>query len=421
MVRTRVRELFDRQRQDAVGVLAVHYPLPSDVLSDARWERLALHRNPRLPWAALLEARTPPLELRLDLLSSNAGSFWSESRIARHEERWDWVKLSSNAHLPWSSQLIRRFASKWDWGQLSLNRHVPLTPSLIHSFQDRWVFSRLAANPAVQWDGTLVKTYDTRLGEPDPDWYPALADDAPTQLVPGIMLAQDGWAHLQQNPHVAWEEVFPRLRAPDWARLSRNSGFGWNARLIERHAGEVHFPSLSQNEAVEWTDALLVRWIDRLPSAPLSINPGLPWSDELVRRYADRWNWRNLSKNRGVPWSDALLAEYGDRVDYAELSLCGRLTLGLLERHADHLQWGGLGVSGNRELPWSAELIETYAARWSWEHLGFNPALPWSDELVARFSDRWFVRSFGRLDTHWEALREHLDDAWLRDWLRVGA
>ena len=46
-------------------------------------------------------------------LSINRALPWSETLIARYEERWNWELLSGNPALPWSEALIARFEKRW--------------------------------------------------------------------------------------------------------------------------------------------------------------------------------------------------------------------------------------------------------------------------------------------------------------------
>jgi len=414
-----VRALCDAQPGGAAEVLARHHPLVLELLGARRFSGPLLHRNPRLPWPEILEGAPAGIEVDYAALSSNGGSFWTAEILRRHADAWDWSALSGNEHLPWSRDLVADFADRWIWKVMSSNPALPWSGDLVGAFSDRWVFSRLAANHRVPWDKGLLGRYRDRLAERDPDWDPWMASERPVALAPGITLGEQGWNHLWQNPGASWGELLGSLESADWSALSSNPGVGWDDEAIARHAHTIDFGRLAANRGVAFTEALVERYADRWNWPVLSGNPSLPWSDAFLRKNAARWSWQRISTNGGVPWTEALLSDLEDRLrwDHRGLSSAARLDRASLMRFAPKLDWNW-GVTTNPVIAWSREIVADHADRWNWERLGFNPELPWTDALVAEFSDRWVLGSFERNERAWEAIGPHLDDAFLRAWVR---
>ena len=405
-----IRGMFRRDKKGAAWVLATHAPIPTDLAADPRWNRFTLHRNPHLPWPALLAS---DFEVDHRTLSQNKGHFWNEKLLDRRADLWDWTQLSRNPSLPWSPNLVAHFGDRWDWKALSGNPALPWSPALLRRFQDRWFFTRLAANRGVPWDHTLVRTWLSRLAEPDPAWDPRMEHERPEAVAPGIQLGPTGLFHLQQNPGVDWQGTLELIEDPNWNFLSANEGFPWTPENIRAHAEKINWTNLASNPAVPWTPALVDELWDHCFPWPLSSNPSLPWTPELLARFEGLSRWNLISRNPSVPWTVELLERYGDRLDWEALSKAGRLPVEALRRYAPRLDWNW-GTTTNRSLPWTQALLREHQDRWNWERLAYNTALPWSDSLVAAFPQRWVIRSFERHDKAWTAIKEHLDEDFIR-------
>ena len=345
-------------------------------------------------------------------------AFATGAELADPRRKWDYARLSEGSALPWSIECIRGLRDQLDWGRLSVNPFLPWSSELLEAFEGRWVWPRLAANRGIPWNRVLVDRFGHHFTEEDPLWTARCRDNGrPIALGHGVEVLENGWDQLQRNPSTRMEEVVPLLPEPDWRSLSANPGLPSSGPWIEGHSGDLDLEGLSRNTGWLWTGGFLEAHQDGLDWMHLSSNPSLPWSDDLLKRFGSRWAVPRLARNGGIPWTVTALQHFTDRLDWAMVSKHGAITHEAAEVFGPRLVWGSVSV--NRSIRWTGELVARHADRLYWPTLCFNGSVPWSGELIARFADRIVLEHFERVPTAWSVLAPHLDDDFVRAWLRA--
>ncbi len=299
------------------------------------------------------------------ILSSNKNILWTEKIINSLEKKIDWFELSKNENIQWTESLFKVYKNRWDWERLSYNKSIPFNSILIENFIHNWDWRGLSLNKKIRASEELLDLYKDLLDWDilsDFKWYGQFSDE------------------IIDKFYFYW----------NWNMISMT--IKWTDNLIDKYS-EMLCPSyLCFRKDIKWTENLIEKHKDFWDFSSLIHNETVPWNNSLVSKYENYFDEKTCLGLKNFPWSETF---YPNQFIVNRYNLPKRdfpLSVGLIEKFKDKLDWDYLSHSGN--IKWTHGLIELYFDKWNWHRLSENESLPWSKDFILKYKAKW---NWGRI------------------------
>jgi len=140
-------------------------------------------------------------------------------------------------------------------------------------------------------------------------------------------------------------------------------------------------------EKINLCEGVVAQMMDTEAWSNISCN--FPFSDAQLEKFSDKLNWENVSRNINIGWTISMLEKYKKKLDWTVLSLninVDVLSVDLIDKFKDKWNWEKLSENINITL----EIIERFADYINWKALINHWCCEeWaSEDFVKKYSDR---------------------------------
>lgn len=143
-----------------------------------------------------------------------------------------------------------------------------------------------------------------------------------------------------------------------------------------------------------------------------NVSGNYSFNESQIEKYADRIDWEELSGNSNITWTVSMLEKFKNKIDWKKMSSClpeECMTVELIGKFRENWDWNEL--SGNSNL--TMEVIDKYADYIDWKAFLNNwwGDTQWiTEEFVKKYSDRMPEKDFK--NSHlWRCMLERKEEA----------